>query len=1294
MQENNIFNTFTNLDKKSLTLRFALKPVGKTSDVLKKYWEEIKDEERNLAYPIVKQILDREYQKMISDTLMQLEEDASIDWSVLAELLENNVGNSNRTKILKEQASLRKKISNALKGNSVYKKLSGKEAFGKNGYLLKQDLSEEEKKAVYLFDGFSTYFTNFYLNRDNYFSNEAKSTAIANRIVNENFVKHISNINIMDNVIRNAPDFMESVIKEVGTEDWISLFSVNSYNLALSQKGIDTYNEVVGIYNKLANLYMQKNAKRLPEGNPFKKRKTSQLSCLFKQIASDKEKTIMIDSFENDAEVFETLDILEQKLDEMQIIEKLNSFSKEKDQWDYGKVYIASKSLNEVSAFIGKESARWGLIENALEKSARQLLEKKYTGKRLENELDKSKKLYYSMLEIQNALDDNTEIDVQYNVSDWLMKIQELISQLENARQDYVLYRNEKEHTPLKESDVKELKTYLDVWLQVIRYCKSFLFDGIENSIKEEGFYNILDECIFVLEDVLYVYNKIRNYITKKPYSLDKMVLKFANPTLAAGWMTDKEKTYGTVILRRHGKYYLAVSNAIKQKISIDSSNNQGEDDYQKIIYSQFKDVSKMIPKCSTQVNAVKAHFEDSDETFVLNSDKFIKPLVVSKEEFDLNNKLYDGGKKKWQKDYLKNTNDVEGYEDAVKKWNKFCMRFLLSYKSTADYDYSQLLPLEEYKTVDSLYKDLDKLLYRISYEYVPVSKINSLVENEEIFLFEIYNKDFSQKRKIGSKKNLHTLYWEALFSDENKEANVIKLNGGAEIFFRKSSIKNPSIHKAGEVLVNKRTKCGEPIPNAAYMDLYHYFNGREDLVSDIHNVEMYKDNVYKTVKKYDIVKDRRFTKDAYEFHVPITINYQSSGASYLNSRVLKILKDNPNVNIIGLDRGERNLISYVVINQQGKIIDNQQGSFNIVKKMDYQKKLYQREKERDTAKKSWQTIENIKELKEGYISQVVHELAELMIKNNAIIVMEDLNYGFKRGRFKVERQVYQKFEMALIKKLQYLVLDKQEGSAMLQPGGVLNGYQLTTIPSSLKDVGRQCGIIFYVPPAYTSKIDPITGFVNVFNMSDVKNRNAKKRFFSKFDDIFYDKELDMFGFSFDYRNFSQYRMCYKTNWTVYSNGNRYVWSKKEKKEVCYDITKSLKNLFEKNSISYKENLYEGIMQISDDISNAEFWENLHKYFCIMLRLRNSSSLNQVDQIISPVRNRDGKFFVTPEDIEGVKSEYPIDADTNGAYHIALKGLFLISERLKDFAFGKDNRVPTDFYKISASEWFEYRQKE
>ncbi len=108
-----------------------------------------------------------------------------------------------------------------------------------------------------------------------------------------------------------------------------------------------------------------------------------------------------------------------------------------------------------------------------------------------------------------------------------------------------------------------------------------------------------------------------------------------------------------------------------------------------------------------------------------------------------------------------------------------------------------------------------------------------------------------------------------------------------------------------------------------------------------------------------------------------------------------------------------------------------------------------------------------IKEIKEGYLSLVIHEISKMLIKYNAIIAMEDLSYGFKKGRFKVERQVYQKFETMLINKLNYLVF---KDISITENGGLLKGYQLTYIPDKLKNVGHQCGCIFYVPAAYTSK--------------------------------------------------------------------------------------------------------------------------------------------------------------------------------------------------------------------------------
>ena len=127
-------------------------------------------------------------------------------------------------------------------------------------------------------------------------------------------------------------------------------------------------------------------------------------------------------------------------------------------------------------------------------------------------------------------------------------------------------------------------------------------------------------------------------------------------------------------------------------------------------------------------------------------------------------------------------------------------------------------------------------------------------------------------------------------------------------------------------------------------------------------------------------------------------------------------------LHIIGIDRGERHLLYLTVIDMKGQI--KEQYSLNEIVntykgneyRTNYHELLSKREDERMKARQSWQTIENIKELKEGYLSQVIHKISELMVKYNAIVVLEDLNMGFMRGRQKVEASVYQKFEKMLIK--------------------------------------------------------------------------------------------------------------------------------------------------------------------------------------------------------------------------------------------------------------------------------------
>lgn len=439
----------------------------------------------------------------------------------------------------------------------------------------------------------------------------------------------------------------------------------------------------------------------------------------------------------------------------------------------------------------------------------------------------------------------------------------------------------------------------------------------------------------------------------------------------------------------------------------------------------------------------------------------------------------------------------------------------------------------------------------------------------------------------------------------------------------------------------------------------------------------------------YDIIKDKRFTVDKFQFHVPITMNFQAHGGSFINEDVRLALKENKEPYVIGVDRGERNLLYICVIDSNGNIVE--QISLNEIinhyngntYKTDYHALLEEKEKERDYARKNWKTIANIKELKEGYLSQVVHLLTSLMVKYNAIIVLEDLNMGFMRGRQKVEKQVYQKFEKMLIDKLNYLV-DKKKAEVE-KDGGALKAYQLSNKFESFQKLGKQSGMLFYTQAWNTSKIDPVTGFVNLFD-TRYKNIESAKAFWGSFESIKYNETEEYFEFAFDYSKFTHKAEGSRTNWTVCSFGNRIRTFRNADKNGQWDskeilITEEFIKLFNKFEIDYKTgNLINGITGINDSLFHRE----LLALFRLTLQIRNSVTGTDIDYLLSPVADDKGAFF----DSRTADEKMPKDADANGAYNIARKGLWIIKQIKKT----ADEDMRNVKLAISNKEWLKYAQ--
>ncbi len=478
----------------------------------------------------------------------------------------------------------------------------------------------------------------------------------------------------------------------------------------------------------------------------------------------------------------------------------------------------------------------------------------------------------------------------------------------------------------------------------------------------------------------------------------------------------------------------------------------------------------------------------------------------------------------------------------------------------------------------------------------------------------------------------MHTIYWKMLFDPENLKDVVYKLNGQAEIFYRKSSIKkeNITVHKANEILKNKNTH-----------------NDKKESRFD-----------------YDIVKDRRYTVDKFQFHVPITMNFKADGRNNINPLVNEYLRENEEIHVIGIDRGERHLLYLTLIDLQGNIkaqfsLNDIINEYNGNKyKTNYHDLLQEREDARKKERESWKTIETIKELKEGYLSQVIHKISQLMVQYNAIVVLEDLNMGFMRGRQKVEKSVYQKFEKMLIDKLNYFV-DKSKDINGL--GGALNALQLTNKFETFQKMGKQSGFLFYVPAWNTSKMDPVTGFVNMFD-TRYESIDKAKAFFEKFDSIRFNSQKKYFEFLVsNYTAFNPKAEGTRQEWTICTFGERIETFRNPDKNSQFEsveiqLTEKCKDFFNEHNVLFKDGkcLKQQILMQTE----KSFFEGLLKLLRLTLQMRNSVTNSDVDYLISPVADKKDNFFDSRKQVDCL----PKDADANGAYNIARKGLWVLQQ--------------------------------
>ena len=351
----------------------------------------------------------------------------------------------------------------------------------------------------------------------------------------------------------------------------------------------------------------------------------------------------------------------------------------------------------------------------------------------------------------------------------------------------------------------------------------------------------------------------ISNY---KDNDFSEIKLSFNNPNFLFGWDINKEKMNCGAILIKNGNYYLAV---IKDKSVFDNAYADDKDNYQKMIYKLIPNASKyfsskqILPQNppANIVNILTKKKSDPDAVTKDETTEFVKYLT---EDFI---------------PHYPNLNDKNG-------------------KPYFDFKFEDC---DKYNTISEFFSDIDRQSFSMKFIDVSAQYIREAVRDNKIYLFQIYNKDMSKDRKNKeSNVSLNTIYIDSLFSELNSKISKLKLNGGAEIFYRYPTEQYPKIHKAGEQIKNKN-----PI------------NGKEYSKFD-----------------YDIVANRRFTKPQFTLHFSIDFNNDCKDDIFHTDFDRKVREDYANDDssyVLSVIRGKDVPLYMVVMDKNKNIIDECQVS-------------------------------------------------------------------------------------------------------------------------------------------------------------------------------------------------------------------------------------------------------------------------------------------------------------------------------------------------------------------------------
>ena len=1128
------------------------------------------------------------------------------------------------------------------------------------------------EKACDDFKGYWGLLSQYIENRKNYYVfDKEQDTSVATRIVSD----------ILPVFCKNCKQYASRQTAYDAIESFnSSIYKPEFFYNYISQAGIESYNRIISSNNTLVNLYNQQQEQRCGRINEFIKLH-KQIGCKETgekerpQICKDWESTESeIQGISLEAKLWEIVQLADAVIAPKEAdmlsprVYNLISWLEEVETWDG--MYVTDKALRAISS---RYLDDWSSLEQLLvrDKSVGTYNKNKEPGERFKLNSAVELRPVFQALDGKNFnstfkkdvyKDYRTVLDRNLPLSRNLVNIlcydikQKVVVDYPGYAQAIKtllvgkLSNEQKEGYFQREENIDIIRNYLDCILSIVRdVC---FFSVRQNKIKGDPYNMKLLQIVSSLLDTELGnrrrwYDEVRNYVLRLPQDDvkdNKLKLNFMSSSLLKGWSVGQEETKLSLILKKDDAYYLCILKNEKGCKKLFEYNTEkqdnsiyGKDEQDNAFRMLVRDLSfrTLVGKGYVAMHK-KKYSEEDDADAILHAQQLI------------------------QQNYLKN------------------------YPLLASVVNRQYLSKNEFQT------DVEAVLSGYAQcQYTPIdwSLIERYANEGMIYVFRIHSKDYKGNSK--GKRDLQTIYWEDVLSGNSQH----QLAAYGEIFRREAISphkRKPIRHLKGSILVNKHDADGNPISDSIYTIVYSILNNK-DLPKTVDKKDVERAQLLIDKKKIvykeawmDITKDARFYDEAkYFLHNPISLNYTARGfdgrafsvdAPYytINPIIQEAMyKSGMSPSFIGIDRGEKHLVYACKVNDEGVILSC--SHYDKVNGVDYLKKLEEKATTRLEAKQGWKQQESIKNLKDGYISHVVHKLLTDTIplgSKNVIpsyIVLEKLSREMKRGRQKIEKQVYQKFELALANKLNFYVSkDVEEG----KPGSIQKPLQFVPPIRTFEQIDKKdsFGIMLYTRANYTSVTDPLTGWRKTIYIASGTDKEILEQLYNAFIDIrFVGKD---YVFTYEDQN-THHR------WDLYSgicgkSLDRFEYNKSKRQYVAYNIVDVLDRLFVDfdKSESLLVQMKNGVKlrKIED---NRTAYESLRKAINMIQQIRNTGNKIEDDNFLqSPVR-KEGKHFDTRHSEEFGNLKHIVDADANGAYNIARKGIIMNAHYKYWFEHGK-----------------------